>query len=161
MMKEYRNNGSIGAILDEYEKALTEMEYLITDLKNEDLAFIVDNKTDDSDCKSIQTILTHVIRAGYNYVIEIRKSFGEKIDFIEHKTFKTAEEYALELKKMFEYNEKLFKDYPNLNFEAYKSERKILTKWGQLYDIEQLYEHAIVHVLRHRRQIEKFIITLN
>jgi hypothetical protein len=29
--------------------------------------------------------------------------------------------------------------------------------WGVTYDAEQLLEHAIVHVLRHRRQIEKFI----
>ena len=25
------------------------------------------------------------------------------------------------------------------------------------YDAEQLLEHAIVHILRHRRQIEKFM----
>lgn len=160
MMGNYRNNGAIGAILDEYEKALTELEHLIIDLRSEDLTSNVDNKTEDSDCKSIQTILTHVIRAGYNYVIEIRKSFGEKIDFLEHRTFKTTKEYSLELKKMFEYNEKLFNDYPNLNIEEYNSKRKILVKWGQRYDIEQLYEHAIVHILRHRRQIEIFIIKL-
>ena len=29
--------------------------------------------------------------------------------------------------------------------------------WGVRYDAEQLLEHAVVHVLRHRRQIEKFI----
>ena len=29
---------------------------------------------------------------------------------------------------------------------------------GQSYDAEQLLEHAIVHILRHRRQIEKFKI---
>jgi hypothetical protein len=29
--------------------------------------------------------------------------------------------------------------------------------WGVRYDVEQLLEHAIVHVLRHRRQIEKFM----
>lgn len=157
-MKKYRNNRAIGAILDEYEKALTELEYLIANLTNEELASIVDNKTKDSDCKSIQTILTHVIRAGYNYAIEIRKSLGEKIDFREHKTFKTAKEYCFELKKMFEYNERLFNDYPNLNLEEYNSERKILVKWGQRYDVEQLFEHAIVHVLRHRRQIEKYLL---
>jgi hypothetical protein len=33
----------------------------------------------------------------------------------------------------------------------------IRSSWGVVYDLEQLLEHAIVHVLRHRRQIEKFI----
>lgn len=159
-MKNYRNNGAIGAILDEYEKALTELENVIADLVDKDLITIVDSKTKDSDCKSIQTILTHIIRAGYCYIIEIRKSLGEQIDFVERQKFNTVEQYKAELRKMFEYNEQLFKDYPNLNLEELDSKKKILVKWGQYYDVEQLLEHAIVHILRHRRQIERFLIEL-
>ncbi|MCA1632914.1 MAG: hypothetical protein LC802_04130 [Acidobacteria bacterium] len=33
----------------------------------------------------------------------------------------------------------------------------IKSRWGVVYDVEGLLEHAIVHLLRHRRQIEKFI----
>ncbi len=33
----------------------------------------------------------------------------------------------------------------------------IQSRWGVRYDLEQLLEHAIVHVLRHRRQIEKLL----
>ena len=40
IMGKYRNNGAIGAILDEYEKALTELKHLISELKNEDLIAI-------------------------------------------------------------------------------------------------------------------------
>ena len=57
---------------------------------------------------------------------------------------------------MFENNEKLFNDYPNIELEETNNEKKILTKWNQQYDVEQLFEHAIVHILKHRRQIEKF-----
>ena len=32
------------------------------------------------------------------------------------------------------------------------------TGWGVTYNLEQLLEHAIVHILRHRRQIEKFML---
>jgi hypothetical protein len=32
------------------------------------------------------------------------------------------------------------------------------TGWGVTYNLEQLLEHAIVHLLRHRRQIEKFML---
>ncbi len=32
----------------------------------------------------------------------------------------------------------------------------IKTKWGVQYDIESLLEHAIVHVLRHQRQIKTY-----
>ncbi len=161
MIENYRNNGSIGALLDEYEKALNELIETINDLSEEELAKTVDFETDDQDCKSIQSILTHVVQSGFNYVIETRKSLGENIDFLEYKTFKTTEEYSLELKKMFRFNEKLFNDYPNLKIEEFNPIRKILVRWGQRYDIEQLCEHAIIHILRHRRQIERFIIKLN
>jgi len=32
----------------------------------------------------------------------------------------------------------------------------MIVRWGPQYDLEQLLEHAVVHILRHRRQIEKF-----
>lgn len=60
------------------------------------------------------------------------------------------------LEEMFDYNEELFADYPHLKITEYDITKKINVRWGQQYDIEQLFEHAIVHVLRHRRQIEKF-----
>ena len=159
-MRKYRNNGAVGAVLDEYEKALIELQSVITDLTNEDLVTIVDSETKDADCRSIQTILTHVIRAGYCYVIEIRNSLGEQIDFVERKTFDTAEQYKVALSKMFKYNEALFQEYPDINLEEKDPKKKILVKWGQYYDVEQLFEHAIVHILRHRRQIERFLIKL-
>ena len=33
----------------------------------------------------------------------------------------------------------------------------INSRWGVVYNVEGLMEHAVVHILRHRRQIEKFI----
>ncbi|WP_053970364.1 DinB family protein [Mangrovimonas sp. ST2L15] len=159
-MKSYRDQGAIGAILDEYKKALTELENVISNLSDTDLTVIVDYATPDPDCKSIQTILTHVIRSGYCYVIEIRKSLGENIDFIERKKLNSVEAYKKALRDMFRYNEQFFKDYPNIQIEELHSEKKILVNWGQLYDIEQLFEHAIVHILRHRRQIERFKLQL-
>ena len=34
---------------------------------------------------------------------------------------------------------------------------RIQSGWGTVYDLEQLLEHAVVHMLRHRRQIERFL----
>ena len=160
-MKVFRNNGTIGAILDEYEKAIIELNAVISDLTDNELIKIIDNETTNADCKSIQTILTHLIRAGNIYVLEVRKILGEEIVYSEREIFKTAREYQRELKKMFENNEKLFKDYPNIILEETNNEKKILTKWNQQYDVEQLFEHAIVHILKHRRQIERFKLTLD
>lgn len=160
MIKKYRNNGAIGALLDEYEKAVQELDALISGINTEQLVTVADEKTEDADCRSIQTVLTHVVRAGYNYVVEIRRSLGETLDFMEIDHFDSAREYRAALKEMFAYNEQLFTNYPTIALEQYASEKKILVRWGQRYDIEQLVEHAIVHILRHRRQIERFLISV-
>ncbi len=159
-MNKYKTNSAIEAILDEYERAVTELKKAITSISHNELVSIVDDKTNDSDCISIQTILTHVVKSGYCYVIEIRKFLGEQIDFVERKILESNEQYQNELDKMLRYSAKLFNDYPNLTLEETDLHKKILVQWGQQYNVEQLFEHAIVHVLRHRRQIEKFIIKL-
>jgi len=160
MLKKYRDNGAIGAILDEYEKAVLELQTLITDIHQEELVVIVDQETKDLDCQSIQTILSHVVHAGYAYIIYIRKSKGENIEFPEKVTLPTITTYQTALQTLFKANEQLFVDYPNLKLEELDSDKKMLTNWGQTFDAEQLLEHAIVHVLRHRRQIERFLIKL-
>ena len=159
-MKQFRNNGAIGALLDEYEKAIQELQKVIESISTEELPQIVDKKTKDLDCVSIQAILSHVVRAGYNYVIAIRRWSGEQIEYERTELFETVNQYQLELTKMFEYNVKFFDDYPNIKLEEYENSKKINVKWGQQYDVEQLFEHAIIHILRHRRQIERFIIKL-
>ncbi|WP_101448419.1 hypothetical protein [Aquimarina sp. MAR_2010_214] len=159
-MKQYRDQGAVGALLDEYEKALTEVLTVLSDVSNHKLIAIVDDKTKDPDCRSIQTILTHMIRAGYCYVIEIRKSLGEQIDFVKRKPLSSVKEYQTGLQELFIYNEQLFKDYPDLYLEEKDPDKKITVAWGQQYNVEQLLEHAIVHILRHRRQIERFLIKL-
>ena len=159
-MKEFRNNGAIGALIDEYERSIEQLKDVLTNVSPENLVTVADGKTNDPDCKSIQTILTHVIRAGYCYVIEIRNSLGEQLEYINRKPLHTVEQYKLALDDMLKYNVQLFKDYPNLKIEEKDTNKKIKVAWGQLFDIEQLFEHAIVHILRHRRQIERFLIIL-
>ncbi|MGH1436111.1 MAG: DinB family protein [Lewinella sp.] len=161
MKKIYRDNGAVGALLDEYERALNELQALIVTVANDQLVRIVDPHTDDPDCRSIQTILTHVVRAGYGYAIAIRKNEGEELAYMERKTQNTIAAYQEDLQRMFAYNEQLFADYPNLQLEEKDADKKIKVSWGQIYDVEQLMEHAIVHILRHRRQIERFLLRMN
>ncbi|MFT4666554.1 MAG: putative damage-inducible protein DinB [Polaribacter sp.] len=152
-----RKNGAAGALLDEYEKSLLELRQVIKNITSERLCAIADPATKDPDCASIQTVLSHVVQSGYTYVVEIRKWLGEEVDYKPKVAFPSVDLYLLALQKMFEYNVQLFEDYPNLELETYDSDKKIKVRWGQRYDVEQLMEHAIVHVLRHRRQIERFL----
>lgn len=158
--KTYRDNGAIGALLDEYENVIDALKKVISEISNEQLIRIVDHETKDEDCRSIQTILTHVVQSGYTYVVEIRKSLGEECDYKEKLFHLTIEEYLLALDEMFSYNLLLFEDHPKIKMIEFDNSKKINARWGQYYDVEQLMAHAIVHIMRHRRQIERFMLKI-
>jgi uncharacterized damage-inducible protein DinB len=159
-MKIFRDQGAIGALLDEYEKALTELKEVLRRISEEELRRVIDPMAADEDCRSIQTILTHVVAAGYNYAICIRKHQGEDLAYQEKVALDGIEEYLAALDAMFAYNVQLFADYPDLVMEVLDNDQKMLTRWGQTTDPDQLMEHAIVHILRHRRQIERFLLKM-
>jgi len=152
----YRDNGAIGALLDEYERSIAELMPVVKKVSDHDLSVIVDHETKDEDCRSIQTILTHVVRAGYAYATYIRNHQGEKLNFVIPNHSDSSKEYIDALNSMFLFTIKIFEDYPNINLEENDTNKKMHVSWGQYYDVEQLMEHAIVHILRHRRQIERF-----
>jgi len=154
---QLQRHGAKGALLDEYERAFSDLKSTIAVISTQELTAIVDPDTSDPDCHSIQTVLTHVVRSGIGYATYIRQQQGEVIDFPTSETCASVEDYALALDAAFLCTEKIFETYPDLELETSDHEQKIRVRWGQLYDVEQLMEHAIVHVLRHRRQIEGFI----
>ena len=156
----YRDNGAIGALLDEYERAIKDLKDVLKRVTPAELTTIKDDITTDEDCRSIQTILSHVVRSGYGYAIYVRKQQGETLDFRTSMLLESVDAYNAALNDMFCFNVQLFADYPNVKVEEFEADKKILVRWGQLYDVEQLFEHAIVHILRHRRQIERFLLRL-
>ncbi len=152
--------GAIKGLLDEYKKAISELIKSIESIDKNDLSRIVDENTSDLDCKSIERILSHVINSGYGYTIYIENSLGLNKIRPEKKLWNNANEYTAQLNLMFEYCENFFSSHPDITLEEHDNSKKIKVNWGQQYDVEQLMEHAIVHILRHRRQIENFIMQL-
>jgi hypothetical protein len=154
MSKVYRQ-GAVGALLDIYEEAISDLVELIKTIPDNALAIIIDEQTSDENCRSIQTILTHVVHSGYGYATSIYNLKGHDIKRPEKTCRSTVKEYIDDLAKVFSYTEKIFKEIKGDELEQPDNSLKMKTGWGQFYDIEQLTEHAIVHVLRHKRQIEK------
>jgi len=149
--------GSTKALLDEYKKAIDELINIIKPLNDSRLSMVVDNETKDSDCKSIQTVLTHVVCSGYNYTIYIENSIGVNKPRVERVVCNSVDQYIDQLNLMFGYCVDFFRQKRNLQIQQTDNSKKVMVNWGQQYNIEQLLEHAIVHILRHRRQIESFI----
>lgn len=158
MRTPYRK-GAIGALMDEYERALTEIKRLVGQIAEDDFVQLVDAQTGDEDCRSIQTIMSHVVRAGYGYAGSIRKIFSIPSDPNE-KRLLSRQESLEKLDAIVEYTAQTLDGRWEMTDEEIKG-AVIHSGWGVRYDLEQFMEHAIVHVLRHRRQIEKFIAQEN
>jgi hypothetical protein len=151
-----QRTGAIGALLDEYERAINDLKTVLYDVSDSDLATVVDPYTKDVDCHSIQTIMGHVVRSAYGYAVYIYRHLGEDFEFRNTVLRDTSQAYCHDLDAAFQFNVALFEKYPNLKLEEFKHEKKVHTRRGQVFDYDQLLEHAIVHILRHRRQIENF-----
>ena len=154
MTKLFRQ-GAIGALLDEYERAIVDLKKVIEAIPDNALTIVIDPQTTDENCRSVQTILSHVVHSGYGYATSIHNLKGHEM-VRPVKTFHlTIKEYLEDLTRLFSFSENIFGEIKDNELEQFDNSLKIKTGWGQYYDIEQLTEHAIVHILRHRRQIEK------
>jgi uncharacterized damage-inducible protein DinB len=146
--------GAVGAMMDEYERAAAEFRAAVAGLTNEQYTRIVDAETADENCRSAQTIMSHVVAAGYGYANYIRDAFSIEKDSPPKRPLAHGE--SLE-----EFDSMLAYTVATLDGKWEMSEDDIMAvsmtvHWGPTYDLEQLLEHAIVHILRHRRQIDKW-----
>ncbi|MCH8907128.1 MAG: DinB family protein [Candidatus Heimdallarchaeota archaeon] len=153
-----RRLGTMGALMDEYERALNELILIATPATQDLFETILDAETTDEDCRSMQTIMTHVLRAGYAYSAYIRTAF--KMDAMDRsqimkEAITMTTDIDQQLRQMFVYMLETVKEMMHMPENEFGSHR-IPVRWDQDYDLEQLLEHAIVHLLRHRRQIEYF-----
>lgn len=155
-----KNKNAVNALLSEYEKAILELQNVIQNISNEDLIFLVNPETNNPDCKSIQTILAHVVSSGYSYCIYIRNFRNENILRPQKMNRKSISEYIFDLDNVIKFTHDTFSAISDDELERFTESEKMKTSWKQVYDIEQIMEHAIVHILRHRRQIENFKIQM-
>jgi len=149
--------GTIRSLLDEYRKAVEELITVINPLSSNEIILVRDHQTMNADCRSVQAILSHIVYAGYGYTNFIEKSRGSDKPRRPKLFHQEVQPYLDELVSMVDYCEDFFVQHPSIPLEEKDNSKKITTHWGQQYDVEQLMEHAIVHILKHRRQIRKMI----
>lgn len=154
-MRDTYRSGAIGALMDEYERAASELRRLVERIPDDEFVRVVDTQTNDDDCRSAQSIMSHVVRAAYGYADYLREQFSIASTRPRHGRLSRQE--SLE-----QLDAALAYTVETLNGRWEMSDEEIVgivinSRWGVVYNVEGLLEHAIVHVLRHRRQIEKFI----
>ena len=152
MIKAYRK-GAIGALMDEYERATSDLKLLLQHITEDQFLQILDTQTNDEECRSVQTIISHVVNSGYAYADYIRAYFHIP-STIPARRLLMQSEAVDQLEAMLSYSAQTLDGKWEMTEEQIVAVN-INTRWGVKYDLEQLMEHAIVHVLRHRRQIER------
>jgi uncharacterized damage-inducible protein DinB len=148
-------NRTLQALMDEYRRAAADYKKVLDRLEEAHFEQIYDTETSDMDCKSIQGVTFHIIQSGYTYA-----NYINTLSTKEWHSYKKMPDNAavatVEIEKMLDYTELSFAEL----WAKTDDELAVFsfdTRWGVRYDLEQLLEHAIVHILRHRRQIENFI----
>ena len=99
--------------------------------------------------------MSHVVRAGYGYADYIREQFSIASTRPENKLL-SRQESIVQLEAALLYTVQTLDGRWEMSDEEITG-TIIISRWGVRYNVEGLLEHAIVHILRHRRLIEKFI----
>lgn len=154
-MKMVYRKGGVGAMMDEYERAATELRRVVHSLTDDDYTRIVDPHTKDEDCRSVQTMMAHVIGAGYGYASYIRKALSMPFERRPRELVSRTDALT-GLDAMLVYTSETLDGRWEMTDEEIQA-TLIRSRWGSIYDLEQMLEHAIVHILRHRRQIERLL----
>jgi len=97
------------------------------------------------------------VHCGYRYLRMIDEhEGGTAIAAPRRVTLASIAGYRAALLQLATDTETFFESLTDAKMAQNNPAKKVKTSWGQYYDYEQLMEHAIVHVLRHRRQIVDF-----
>lgn len=145
--------GAVGALMDETERAAGELRRTVEALPEELFDRILDPDTEDESCRSVRAILAHVVAAGYGYAHYLRHHWGLP-ERRPPSPASTRDEALDHLRGMVELTAETLEGRWEMSDEEIEAVR-IESRWGVVYDLEQLLEHGIVHLLRHRRQIER------
>jgi len=154
-IEDYRK-GAVGAMMDEYERAALELKSIVENVSEEDYSRIADAETTDEDCRSIQTVMAHVVLCGYAYANDIRSKSSMPFENYKKRQISKAE-IGGEIDAMLVYTAETLDGKWEMSDDEIVN---FVTASGENFteNLEQLLEHAIVHILRHRRQIEKFLL---
>lgn len=148
-----KRQGGLGAMMDEYERASAELIEVLQRVDTRRYEQPIDGG--DEHTASIKAIMQHVVSAGYGYATYLRKLWGKPGERPVVPEMERDESIAA-LRTMLAYTVETLSDKWTLTEDETDS-ATFTVNWGVQYNIEQMMEHAIVHILRHRRQVERLL----
>ena len=148
--------GPFGALMDEYARAAEDFCRVVESF---DLArFDAERPSNNPNTVSPRAICLHVIGAAHRYAHYIRKARG--VDFVERYDTDPAQlRSPQEVRTLLTEGILLMEETVEPLLNATEQEIQALSfavRWGPRYDPEMILEHAVCHLLRHRRQLERW-----
>ena len=144
--------------MDEFERAVGQLRQVLEGL-SDDVYLSVSAPEADPEWRTIQGIVRHVVQAGYAHANYLRLALSVPGSRVEVPLGSRLESLD-QLETMTAYLESTLDGHWNMSDDDMEAV-EIKAVWGTLYDLEQMLEHAVVHVLRHRRQIERRLLEMN
>lgn len=144
--------GPLGALVDESGRAAMEFSRLLMDLDDAALDRV---RTAQGELRTVRAVVEHVLMAAGIYRNLQRKAFGMATE-----AMGTAPGDGQALRR--ELESLAAQAWELLEDKAHWDDDQVCAvvmdaSWGQRFDLEQLLEHALAHVLRHRRQVERWL----
>lgn len=148
--------GAFGALLDETARAAADLCRVAETF--DDTRFAAERAGDDPHTRSPRAVCLHVASAAHRYADYIRKARGlPHVDRFELDPAKLvrAADLRPNLREAILYTEDTVEDLHELTMEQVMA-LSFTVRWGPRYDPEMILEHGVCHLLRHRRQLERW-----
>jgi len=148
--------GMFGALMDEYARAAVDLCRVVESI--DATAFAKERSSKDPNTVSPRAVCLHIYGAARRYSDYIRKVRGLPHDdrFLPPAdAIATPGDLRGRLAEAMRYTEGALEGLHEMREEDMMA-LKFPVRWGPTYDPEMILEHAIVHLLRHRRQLERW-----
>lgn len=148
--------GAFGALMDEYARAAEDFCGVAETFDDE--RFARERSSDDPATASPRSICIHVCEASHRYAHYVRKAM--KRDFVERFVLDANRlRTPRDVRPLVVEGAHLLEETVAPLLSATEAEVQALAfvvRWGPRYDPEMILEHAVCHLLRHRRQLERW-----
>lgn len=149
-------SGPFGALMDEYARAAEDFCRVVEGF--DPARFDAERASTNPNTVSPRAICLHVISTSHRYAHYIRKARG--VDFVERydadpEQLRAPREVRGLLTEGILLMEETVEPLRNVAEQDIQA-LSFIVRWGPRYDPEMILEHAVCHLLRHRRQLERW-----
>jgi hypothetical protein len=141
--------------MDEYARAAEDFCRVVEGF--DAARFAAERESPDPDCRSARAIARHAASASRGYANEIRRVRGlpTPLARLEPDDVRSPSDARRLLREGLRYTEGALEGFYDADEAALRA-HEFTVPWGVRYDPESMLEHAICHLLRHRRQLERW-----